>query len=107
MKYPFLLLDELRSNIPEDFMSGFPQHPHRGIETMTYALAETVDHNDSLGNRWAIGIVGIQWTTAGRGTIHQEMPNREPRPPREWISVLGESSGRSQDDDAARQECRE
>jgi redox-sensitive bicupin YhaK (pirin superfamily) len=71
---PFLLLDDFRNDIPEDYVAGFPWHPHRGIETITYVLAGTVDHADSIGNSGAIGAGDIQWMTAGRGIIHQEMP---------------------------------
>jgi redox-sensitive bicupin YhaK (pirin superfamily) len=71
---PFLLLDDFRNDIPEDFLAGFPWHPHRGIETITYVLAGTVEHGDSMGNRGAISPGDVQWMTAGRGIIHQEMP---------------------------------
>ena len=71
---PFLLLDDFRNDIPQDYLAGFPWHPHRGIETITYVLAGTVEHGDSLGNRGTIGPGDIQWMTAGRGIIHQEMP---------------------------------
>ncbi len=71
---PFLLLDDFRNDIPEDYLAGFPWHPHRGIETITYVLAGTVDHGDSMGNRGTIGSGDVQWMTAGRGIIHQEMP---------------------------------
>jgi redox-sensitive bicupin YhaK (pirin superfamily) len=71
---PFLLLDDFRNDIPDDYLAGFPWHPHRGIETITYVLAGTVEHGDSMGNRGAIGAGDIQWMTAGRGIIHQEMP---------------------------------
>jgi len=71
---PFLLLDDFRNDVPEDYMAGFPWHPHRGIETVTYVLAGTVEHGDSMGNRGAIGAGDIQWMTAGSGIIHQEMP---------------------------------
>ena len=71
---PFLLLDDFRNERPEDYLAGFPWHPHRGIETITYVLAGTVDHGDSMGNRGSIGAGDIQWMTAGRGIIHQEMP---------------------------------
>ncbi len=71
---PFLLLDDFRNDIPEDYLAGFPWHPHRGIETITYVLAGTVEHGDSMGNRGAISAGDIQWMTAGRGIIHQEMP---------------------------------
>jgi len=71
---PFLLLDDFRNDVPEDYLAGFPWHPHRGIETITYVLAGTVDHGDSMGNRGTIGAGDIQWMTAGSGIIHQEMP---------------------------------
>jgi redox-sensitive bicupin YhaK (pirin superfamily) len=71
---PFLLLDDFRNENPEDYLAGFPWHPHRGIETITYVLAGTVEHGDSMGNRGTIGAGDIQWMTAGRGIIHQEMP---------------------------------
>ena len=71
---PFLLLDDFRNDVPEDYLSGFPWHPHRGIETITYVLAGTVEHGDSLGNKGSLGAGDIQWMTAGRGIIHQEMP---------------------------------
>jgi redox-sensitive bicupin YhaK (pirin superfamily) len=71
---PFLLLDDFRNDIPEDYLAGFPWHPHRGIETITYVLAGEVEHADSIGNSGAIGAGDIQWMTAGRGIIHQEMP---------------------------------
>jgi redox-sensitive bicupin YhaK (pirin superfamily) len=71
---PFLLLDDFRNDRPEDYRAGFPWHPHRGIETITYVLAGTVDHGDSLGNRGTLGSGDVQWMTAGRGILHQEMP---------------------------------
>ena len=71
---PFLLLDDFRNDRPEDYRAGFPWHPHRGIETITYVLAGTVEHRDSLGNKGALGAGDIQWMTAGRGILHQEMP---------------------------------
>ena len=71
---PFLLLDDFRNDVPADYLAGFPWHPHRGIETITYVLAGTVEHGDSMGNRGAIGAGDVQWMTAGRGIIHQEMP---------------------------------
>ncbi len=71
---PFLLLDDFRNDIPEDYLAGFPWHPHRGIETVTYVLAGRVEHGDSMGNRGAITAGDIQWMTAGSGIIHQEMP---------------------------------
>jgi len=71
---PFLLLDDFRNDVPENYLAGFPWHPHRGIETITYVLAGTVDHGDSMGNRGTISSGDVQWMTAGRGIIHQEMP---------------------------------
>ena len=71
---PFLLLDDFRGDVPDDYLAGFPWHPHRGIETITYVLAGTVEHGDSTGNRGIIGPGDVQWMTAGSGIIHQEMP---------------------------------
>src|SRR5579859_4696613 len=71
---PFLLLDDFRNDRPEEYRAGFPWHPHRGIETITYVLAGSVDHGDSLGNRGSLGVGDVQWMTAGRGIMHQEMP---------------------------------
>jgi redox-sensitive bicupin YhaK (pirin superfamily) len=71
---PFLMLDDFRSKKPEEYLAGFPRHPHRGIETVTYMLEGTVDHEDSLGNAGSIGAGDAQWMTAGSGIIHQEMP---------------------------------
>src|SRR6202049_4572967 len=76
---PFLLLDDFRNDRPADYLAGFPWHPHRGIETITYVLAGTVEHGDSIGNRGAIAAGDIQWMTGGRGIIHQEMPQRDPQ----------------------------
>jgi redox-sensitive bicupin YhaK (pirin superfamily) len=71
---PFLLFDDFRNDNPRDYLAGFPWHPHRGIETITYVLAGTVEHGDSLGNRGSLGAGDVQWMTAGRGILHQEMP---------------------------------
>jgi quercetin 2,3-dioxygenase len=71
---PFLLLDDFRNDNPNDYLAGFPWHPHRGIETITYVLAGTVEHGDSLGNRGNLGAGDVQWMTAGSGILHQEMP---------------------------------
>jgi redox-sensitive bicupin YhaK (pirin superfamily) len=71
---PFLLLDDFRNENPDDYLAGFPWHPHRGIETITYVLAGTVDHGDSLGNEGSIAAGDVQWMTAGSGIVHQEMP---------------------------------
>ena len=71
---PFLLLDDFRNDVPKEYLAGFPWHPHRGIETITYVLAGRVEHGDSMGNQGAIGAGDVQWMTAGSGIIHQEMP---------------------------------
>src|SRR5215218_3677482 len=71
---PFLLLDDFRNDNPDEYKAGFPWHPHRGIETITYVLAGEVDHGDSLGNKGILGAGDVQWMTAGSGIIHQEMP---------------------------------
>jgi redox-sensitive bicupin YhaK (pirin superfamily) len=76
---PFLLLDDFRNDRPDDYLAGFPWHPHRGIETITYVLAGTVDHGDSLGNQGTLGAGDVQWMTAGSGILHQEMPKGDPR----------------------------
>jgi redox-sensitive bicupin YhaK (pirin superfamily) len=75
---PFLLFDDFRNERPEDYIAGFPWHPHRGIETITYVLAGTVRHGDSLGNQGALGAGDVQWMTAGSGILHQEMPEGDP-----------------------------
>ncbi len=72
---PFLLFDDFRNERPEDFEAGFPWHPHRGIETITYVLSGSVEHGDSLGNTGTLGAGDVQWMTAGSGILHQEMPN--------------------------------
>jgi len=76
---PFLLLDDFRNEHPEDYLAGFPWHPHRGIETITYVLSGTVQHGDSLGNRGSLGSGDVQWMTAGSGILHQEMPRGDER----------------------------
>jgi quercetin 2,3-dioxygenase len=76
---PFLLLDDFRNDVPDEYLAGFPWHPHRGIETITYVLAGTVEHGDSMGNRGVIAAGDVQWMTAGRGIIHQEMPKGDPK----------------------------
>ncbi len=75
---PFLLLDDFRSSDPEHYIKGFPWHPHRGIETITYVLRGDVEHGDSMGNKGIISSGDIQWMTAGSGIIHQEMPKGDP-----------------------------
>ena len=76
---PFLLFDDFRNENPADYLAGFPWHPHRGIETITYVLTGTVEHGDSLGNRGALGAGDVQWMTAGSGILHQEMPQGDQR----------------------------
>ena len=71
---PFLLFDDFRNDDPSKYRAGFPWHPHRGIETITYVLAGTVEHSDSLGNKGALGAGDVQWMTAGSGILHQEKP---------------------------------
>jgi redox-sensitive bicupin YhaK (pirin superfamily) len=71
---PFLLFDHFGSDNPEDYLAGFPLHPHRGIETVTYMLAGSVNHKDSIGNAGSIGAGDVQWMTSGRGIMHEEMP---------------------------------
>jgi quercetin 2,3-dioxygenase len=75
---PFLLFDDFRNENPDDYLAGFPWHPHRGIETITYVLAGTVEHGDSLGNRGSLKAGDVQWMTAGSGIMHQEMPKGDP-----------------------------
>ena len=76
---PFLLFDDFRNDRPQDYLAGFPWHPHRGIETITYVLSGTVEHGDSLGNRGSLGAGDVQWMTAGSGIMHQEMPKGDAR----------------------------
>jgi redox-sensitive bicupin YhaK (pirin superfamily) len=75
---PFLMLDDFRGTRPDDYRAGFPWHPHRGIETITYMIDGTCAHGDSMGNRGVIGPGDVQWMTAGSGIIHQEMPEGDP-----------------------------
>jgi redox-sensitive bicupin YhaK (pirin superfamily) len=74
---PFLLLDEFRSDDPGDYIAGFPDHPHRGFETVTYMLAGSMEHKDNQGNAGILGPGSVQWMTAGRGIVHSEMPRQE------------------------------
>ena len=76
---PFLLFDDFRNENPADYLAGFPWHPHRGIETITYVLAGSVNHGDSLGNTGSLGAGDVQWMTAGSGILHQEMPQGDPK----------------------------
>ncbi len=75
---PFLMLDDFHTSDPAEYLAGFPWHPHRGIETITYILEGLVEHGDSMGNSGAIGAGDVQWMTAGSGIIHQEMPQKSP-----------------------------
>lgn len=75
---PFLMLDDFHTSNPDEYLSGFPWHPHRGIETITYVLEGLVEHGDSMGNKGVIGAGDVQWMTAGSGIIHQEMPKESP-----------------------------
>ena len=78
---PFLLLDDFHSDNPDDYMAGFPWHPHRGIETITYMLHGRIEHGDSMKNSGVIGAGDVQWMTAGSGIIHQEMPKKNENDP--------------------------
>ncbi len=75
---PFLMLDEIKSDRAEDWQAGFPTHPHRGFETVSYVLSGAFEHADSVGNRGSIADGGAQWMTAGRGIVHSEMPRQDP-----------------------------
>ncbi|MBW4055071.1 MAG: pirin family protein [Proteobacteria bacterium] len=75
---PFLMLDDFHTSNPDEYLAGFPWHPHRGIETITYVLEGVVEHGDSMGNKGVIGAGDVQWMTAGSGIIHQEMPQVSP-----------------------------
>ena len=75
---PFLMLDDFHTSNPDEYLAGFPWHPHRGIETITYVLEGLVEHGDSMGNKGVIGAGDVQWMTAGSGIIHQEMPKVSP-----------------------------
>jgi redox-sensitive bicupin YhaK (pirin superfamily) len=74
---PFLLLDEIHSDDPDDYLPGFPTHPHRGFETVTYVLDGAMEHRDSMGNHGHLGPGSVQWMTAGHGIVHSEMPQQE------------------------------
>ena len=98
---PFLLLDDFRNDRPADYLAGFPWHPHRGIETITYVLNGTVEHGDSLGNRGTLGSGDVQWMTAGRGIMHQEMPQGDCARPHARLPAVGEFAVVAQNDGAA------
>jgi len=76
---PFLMMDDFHASNPDEYLSGFPWHSHRGIETITYVLEGLVEHGDSMGNAGGIGAGDVQWMTAGSGIIHQEMPKKSPQ----------------------------
>ena len=76
---PFLMLDDFHTSNPDEYLSGFPWHSHRGIETITYVLEGLVEHGESMGNAGVIGAGDVQWMTAGSGIIHQEMPKKSPQ----------------------------
>jgi redox-sensitive bicupin YhaK (pirin superfamily) len=98
---PFLLLDDFRNDVPEDYLAGFPWHPHRGIETITYVLAGTVEHGDSMGNRGAIASGEVQWMTAGSGIIHQEMPKGDDAGRMHGFQLWANLPASNEDDGAA------
>jgi len=96
---PFLLLDDFRSDNPEHYLKGFPWHPHRGIETITYVLNGDVEHGDSMGNKGIISAGDVQWMTAGSGIVHQEMPKGDATGTMEgfqlWANLPAEEKMRS------------
>ena len=100
---PFLLFDDFRNERPADYLAGFPWHPHRGIETITYVLTGTVEHGDSLGNRGSLGAGDVQWMTAGSGILHQEMPKGDPQG-RMTVFSCERTAVRAQDDEERYQE---
>ena len=91
---PFLLFDDFRNERPEDYRAGFPWHPHRGIETITYVLAGSVEHSDSLGNVGILGAGDVQWMTAGSGILHQEMPRGDASGRMHGFQLWGNLPGR-------------
>ena len=97
---PFLLLDDFRSDNPEHFIKGFPWHPHRGIETITYVLRGDVEHGDSMGNKGVISSGDVQWMTAGRGSSTRKCPGGTGWP-HGWLPTLGQSPQVRQNDGAS------
>ena len=95
---PFLLLDDFRNENPADYLAGFPWHPHRGIETITYVLAGEVAHGDSLGNKGKMTAGDVQWMTAGSGILHQEMPKGDANRSNAWLPIVGQFAGIFEDD---------
>ena len=98
---PFLLFDDFRNDNPDEYLAGFPWHPHRGIETITYVLAGDVEHGDSLGNRGTLGAGDVQWMTAGSGILHQEMPKGDAAGADARVPAVVEPAVVPQDDQAA------
>ena len=98
---PFLLLDDFRNDSPDDYRAGFPWHPHRGIETITYVLAGTVEHGDSLGNEGKLGAGDVQWMTAGSGILHQEMPQGDAQGRMHGFQLWANLPSLAEDDGAA------
>ena len=98
---PFLMLDDFRGDKPDQYIKGFPWHPHRGIETITYMLHGEVEHGDSMGNKGVIRPGDVQWMTAGSGIIHQEMPQGRRERPDGGLSALGQPAGGPKDDGPA------
>ncbi len=98
---PFLLLDDFRNENPADYLAGFPWHPHRGIETITYVLAGEVAHGDSLGNKGRMTAGDVQWMTAGSGILHQEMPKGDANRAHARLSAVGQPACGAQDDRSA------
>ena len=98
---PFLLLDDFRNDVPEDYLAGFPWHPHRGIETITYVLAGTVEHGDSMGNRGAIASGEVQWMTAGQRDYPPGDAQGRSGGPHARLPVMGQPSSFEEDDRAA------
>ena len=98
---PFLLFDDFRNENPADYLAGFPWHPHRGIETITYVLAGEVAHGDSLGNKGRMTAGDVQWMTAGSGILHQEMPKGDAARPHARVSIVGQPACFVEDDGPA------
>jgi redox-sensitive bicupin YhaK (pirin superfamily) len=98
---PFLLFDDFRNDDPALYRQGFPWHPHRGIETITYVLEGTVEHADSLGNTGRLGAGSVQWMTAGSGILHQEMPLGNAKGQMHGFQLWGNLPGSHEDDRAA------
>jgi redox-sensitive bicupin YhaK (pirin superfamily) len=98
---PFLLFDDFRNDVPEHYIKGFPWHPHRGIETITYVLEGEVEHGDSLGNRGTLGSGSVQWMTAGSGIMHQEMPRGNAKGQMHGFQLWANLPSSSEDDPRA------